>query len=195
MCWPSNRSPTRSRRKLPNNQESPILLGRMGDFVWSRGQGRPLRSSLNPPCMVGRAAASRPPYSKRSTTFPMPRKTEREARRDTPPGVSVSAPQAEGLGKNHHVIARPKAVAIRIPCGAKHRPVPRGPERERIAASAYGLLAMTALLETVNRPRRDPPPGVSVSAPQAEGPGKNHHVIARPKAVAISWKNLRIRSQ
>ena len=41
------------------------------------------------------------------------------------------------------VIARPKAVAIRIPCGAKHRPSPSGTERERIATSGYALLAMT----------------------------------------------------
>ena len=39
-------------------------------------------------------------------------------------------------------------MAIRIPCGALHRPVPEGPEKERIATSAYGLLAMTAVLGT-----------------------------------------------
>ena len=34
-------------------------------------------------------------------------------------------------------------VAIRIPCGAKHRPTPSGSERERIATSGFALLAMT----------------------------------------------------
>ena len=48
-------------------------------------------------------------------------------RRDTPPGVS---------GPHHQKKDRVRfSVAIRIPCGAKHRPVPGGPERERIATS------------------------------------------------------------
>ena len=34
-------------------------------------------------------------------------------------------------------------LAIRISCGAMHRPAPEGPERKRIATSACGLLAMT----------------------------------------------------
>ena len=43
------------------------------------------------------------------------------------------------------VIAKPvRAVAIRIPCDAVHRPSPlRGTERERIATSGFALLAMT----------------------------------------------------
>ena len=45
------------------------------------------------------------------------------------------------------VIARAdRPVAIRIPCGAKHRPSPlRGAERERIATSGFALLAMTVV--------------------------------------------------
>ena len=35
-------------------------------------------------------------------------------------------------------------MAIRIPYDAKHRPVPEGPGRERIATSGFALLAMTA---------------------------------------------------
>ena len=38
--------------------------------------------------MVGRAAASRPPYSEHSTTFPLPQENRKRTRRDTPPGVS-----------------------------------------------------------------------------------------------------------
>ena len=39
-------------------------------------------------------------------------------------------------------------VAIRIPCDALHRPLPEGAERERIATSACGLLAMTVVVGT-----------------------------------------------
>ena len=38
---------------------------------------------------------------------------------------------------NSSVIARPQAVAIRIPCDALHRPAPQGPERERIATGFH----------------------------------------------------------
>ena len=46
-----------------------------------------------------------------------------------------------------HVIARPKAVAIRFPFHAKHGPSPKGTEEEPIATSAFGLLAMTRKIE------------------------------------------------
>ncbi len=41
----------------------------------------------------------------------------------------------EGQVTSYHVIARPQAVAIRIPCDAEHRLLPSGAERERIATS------------------------------------------------------------
>ena len=55
--------------------------------------------------------------------------------------------ESKGPAKNTHVIARPKAVAIRFPFHAKHGPSPKGTEEERIATSAYGLLAMTRKIE------------------------------------------------
>ena len=50
-------------------------------------------------------------------------------------------------------------MAIRIPCGAKHRPVPEGPEGERIA-TAFGL-AMTRKIE----------PGPSIGGAEPDTPG------------------------
>ena len=48
-----------------------------------------------------------------------------------------------------------RGVAIRIPCGAKHRPAPPGPERERIATS-HGFLAMTEVTFTRKQPTHNP---------------------------------------
>ena len=46
---------------------------------------------------------------------------------------------------DHHCHCEERSdVAIRIPCDAKHRPLPLGAE-ERIATSGYALLAMTVV--------------------------------------------------
>ena len=69
--------------------------------------------------------------------------------------------ESKGPAKNTHVIARPKAVAIRFPFHAKHGPSPKGTEEERIATSAYGLLAMTRKIE----------PGPSIGGAETDTPG------------------------
>ena len=94
MCWPSNRSPTRSSWKLPNNQESPILPVQDGGFCmvqWEnpRRERRPRRSYRRRRrfgTVFGRGAGAPHPTERRGR-----RSLRAKNRRDTPPGVSVSA--------------------------------------------------------------------------------------------------------
>ena len=204
MCWPTNRSPTRSSWKLPNNQGSPILQDGGFCMVSKIRVGAAL-AAAHPDMHVG--DQGRPQGSPlRALTH---RRERRRRRFGTVFGRGAGAPHpTERRGRRS---LRAKIVGTPLPgcpvctdssrrgcpCGSPPRHACRGQGRPQ----GSPLRALIHRRERRGRRslraknRRDTPPGVSVSAPQAEGPGKNHHVIARPKAVAISWKNLRIRSQ